>query len=178
MRARALRMTPGRALSCLSLSCLAFCGALTAACGYHFTARAPSSPLAVEITSAASEPGLPLMLRRALDVHAPRLGLKLTSAPSPDGDDHTLSVLLAHPQTHTLVVGRAGEGSVAATAYEVTLRADVRCGAHHADLSAAAQYRDLTAALSTDDARRDALTRAASDLGDQVAAWALVTCAQ
>jgi flavin-binding protein dodecin len=166
------------------------------ACGYHFVGARPPTTVQAQVTSAAAEPGLPLLVRRALDLHGARLGLAFTDtsphAPLPGddlgagdlgaGDLHglaapaTLSVLIAQPQTRALVVGRASEAAVAATAYQVTLRASARCADHSAALSAEADYRDQTSPLSTDDARRDAIARAANSLGDQLAAWALLAC--
>jgi hypothetical protein len=181
--------------------------ALPAACGYEFTARKPTtephsppstsatqpSPstttntISIHIDSQATEPGLPLMLRRALDTASSPLGLQFID-PNTDIPLSVVTVTLRAVELRPLVVVRSSEDTVSGAAYEVSVIADAHCipythlqdhpqkNSHTTTLTASAPYRDLSSPLATDDARRDAISRAAFLLAQDLAAWIFAAC--
>ena len=172
-------------LASASIGCLlGLCGALYIGCGYQPTARAVQSrpgagKISLQVESHATDPGLPIALRRAMESSATPRGLFIVDGSPSQG--LTLFVRILRVESRPITVTRLAAGdpdALAATGYEARVRLELTLSdgadptyAQTTTIERAAQYHDQTLPIATDQARRAAIERALGGAGDDATAW-------
>ena len=155
---------------------------LLAGCGYQFTARSvPETGISLLIESDAPEPGLPILVGRALRAVSSVHGLKWVE---PEPGRAQLRVMITDVSSEPLGVARFesdGGSSVAATSYrtEVVMtvvfltRAGEEIGSER--FVGVSEYEDHLVPLATEGQRRESIERATTDACEALSAWAAAT---
>lgn len=157
-------------------------GTCVSSCGYQFTARALSgSDVSLRVESDAVEPGMPLMVARALRKTSSVHGVSWVEA---EPGLAQLRVVVSEVRTEPLGISRfegAGTSSVAATSYrtEVVLQAVLltRTGEELGQerFLGVSEFEDHLVPLVTERQREASVERATQEAGEALSAWAALT---